>query len=68
MVELNRRTIEERELGDWAMAYREGGEAAGAAMRDAVSSLTANLPDPNIRALFTGSPNCTPRQPRPSAG
>lgn len=55
IVELNRRTVDASEFGEWAMAYRQGGEAdADAAMREAVSSLTAQLPDPDVRALFTG--------------
>lgn len=55
LVELSRRSVDEREFGEWAMAYRQGGEAdPDAAMRQAVNSLTAQLPDPNVRALFTG--------------
>lgn len=55
LVELSRREVDAREFGEWAMAYRQGGEAdPDAAMREAVSSLTAQLPDPNVRALFTG--------------
>ncbi len=55
LVELSRREVGAREFGEWAMAYREGGEAdPDAAMREAVSTLTAQLPDANVRALFTG--------------
>lgn len=55
LVELNRREVDARDFGEWAMACRQGGEAdPDAAMREAVRSLTAQLPDPDIRALFTG--------------
>lgn len=54
-VELARRPIETPEFGAWAMAFKPGDDAdPGAALRHAVEKLTSNLPDPNVRALFTG--------------
>ena len=54
-VELGRRTIEAAEFGAWSMAYTQGrGGASGAALRDAAERLTASVPDPDVRALFTG--------------
>ena len=54
-VELARRTIESPEFGPWAMAFKPGDDAdAGAKLRQAVDRLTSSLPDPNVRALFTG--------------
>lgn len=54
-VELANRSIVRPEFGAWAMAYTQAGTAeAGAALRDAVQRLTADLPDRDVRALFTG--------------
>lgn len=54
-VVLAERKIEVPEFGAWAMAYSQGRDPkAGAALRGAVETLTASLPDRNIRALFTG--------------
>lgn len=54
-VVLAERAIEVPEFGAWAMAHGQGRDPeAGAALRKAVDRLTADLPDPNVRALFTG--------------
>lgn len=55
LVELGRREIDARQFGTWAMAYTQGRHPqAGLALRQTVDALTANLPDPDLRAQFTG--------------
>lgn len=54
-VELGNREIAAPEFGTWAMAYSQGGDPqANLVLRQAVDALTRDLPDPNVRALFTG--------------
>lgn len=54
-VELANKEISEPEFGAWAMAYSQGADPqASRALRTAVDALTRDLPDPNVRALFTG--------------
>jgi len=50
LVVLSRRTIEDREFGDWAMAYPDGDTAA---FFGQVQALLANA-SPNIRATIEG--------------
>lgn len=54
-VVLAQKPIEAPEFGTWSMAYSRGRAAeAGAALRRAVEEITADLPDRDVRALFTG--------------
>lgn len=51
-VVLSRRTIGEREFGEWAMAERDAGES-GEAFVDRVDALLAGA-DANLKATFAG--------------
>lgn len=54
-VELANRRVDAPEFGSWAMAYRQGDDPYGAfALRQTVALMTANIPDLNVQALFTG--------------
>ena len=46
MVELGRKSISQREFGDWAMGYESGGED----LRSTVSVLTNRVADPSLKA------------------
>lgn len=52
LVVLSNRTIETREFGEWAMAYKAPDEEGGDPL-DRISALTANA-DPAVRATFAG--------------
>lgn len=55
IVELGRRMVDAREFGSWDMDFQRGTDAAaGAALRDSVDALVANLTSSNLRAQFTG--------------
>jgi hypothetical protein len=55
IVQLGCRNVEERQFGDWSMAFQSGGPAGpGTDLRSAVARLTATLDDPNLRAQFEG--------------
>ncbi len=53
LVVLSRRAIEEREFGQWAMAYRVAGDAGAG---DLIRTLVARA-DPGVRATFEGFAN-----------
>ena len=54
-VELSRRAVDAPEFGPWAMAQMQPATpAAAAALRSAAARLTDSIPDPDVRALFTG--------------
>lgn len=46
--------ITERSFGEWSMAYRYDESAEGDDLETAVTSLAANMSDPNLRAQFVG--------------
>lgn len=52
LVVLSNRTIETREFGEWAMAYKAPDEEGGDPL-ERISALTANA-DPAVRATFAG--------------
>ena len=55
IVQLGCRTVEERQFGDWSMAFQHGSEAGpGTDLRSAVTRLIAPIDDLNLRAQFEG--------------
>ena len=53
LVVLSTKAIEQRQFGDWAMAWPQGDQsAAGATLADAVDALTRRVPDANTREQF----------------
>lgn len=55
IVQLGCRNVEDRQFGDWSMAFQAGGAAGiGTDLRSAVARLTEGLDDLNLRAQFEG--------------
>ena len=51
---LSERHVDQRQFGDWAMAYKLADEGAGDDLPTTVAALVAAIDDPNLRAQFLG--------------
>lgn len=54
VVALSIKTVQEREFGDWSMAFEEGGESEADDLRASVAELVSTLEDRSLRSQFTG--------------
>ena len=54
VIVLSTRHVEEREFGDWSMAFEEGGASEAGDLRASVAELVSTLTDRSLRAQFTG--------------